>query len=118
MEIKMKLAEIVKQCHLKSVAGDASLEREVTGGYSSDLLSDVMANSRKGNIWITLQVHPNIIAVAALKELSAILLVNGRKPDEETIGKAQSVNIPLLTCELSAFDLIGQLYGMGLRGTT
>jgi TPP-dependent 2-oxoacid decarboxylase len=118
METKMKIAEIVKQCNLILGTDDTSLEREVTGGYSSDLLSDVMANSKKGNIWITLQVHPNIIAVAVLKELSAIVLVNGRKPDEETISKAQSEKIPLLTCELTAFDLIGQLYGMGLRGTT
>jgi len=112
----MKLSEIVKQCNLTLETGDKPLEREVTGGYSSDLLSDVMANSRKGHIWITLQVHPNIIAVAVLKELSAIILVNGRKPDDETISKAQSENVALLTSQLSAFDLAGQLYGMGLRG--
>lgn len=112
----MKLSEIIKQCNLTLGTGDTSLEREVTGGYSSDLLSDVMANGKKGDVWITLQVHPNIIAVAVLKELSAIILVNGRKPDDETISKAQSEHIPLLTCELSAFDLAGQLYGMGLRG--
>lgn len=112
----MKLAEVVKQCNLKSVLVDTSLDREVTGGYCSDLLSDVMAHSKKGNIWITLQAHPNIIAVAVLKELSAIVLVNGRKPDGETINKAQSEKVPLLTSELSAFDLIGHLYGMGLRG--
>jgi serine kinase of HPr protein (carbohydrate metabolism regulator) len=112
----MKLAEIVKQCNLKLGSKETSLDREVTGGYSSDLLSDVMAHGKKGNIWITLQAHPNIIAVAVLKELSAIVLVNGRKPDEETINKAQSENVPLLTSESSAFDLIGHLYGMGLRG--
>ncbi|UCD06672.1 MAG: serine kinase [candidate division WOR-3 bacterium] len=113
----MKLAEVVKQCNLELTPTDTSLDREVTGGYCSDLLSDVMAHGRKGNIWITLQAHPNIIAVAVLKELSAIVLVNGRKPDGETINKARSEKVPLLMSELSAFDLIGQLYGLGLRGT-
>ena len=113
----MKLAEVVKQCNLELTPADTSLDRDVTGGYCSDLLSDVMAHSKKGNIWITLQAHPNIIAVAVLKELSAIVLVNGRKPDEETINKARSEKIPLLMSALSAFDLIGQLYALGLRGT-
>jgi hypothetical protein len=114
----MKLAEIAKTCNLRPVSGEISLDRMVTGGYSSDLLSDVMANSKKGNIWITLQAHPNIIAVAVLKELSGIVLVNGRKPDADTISKSQSENIPLMMSDSPAFDLIGQLYGMGLRGTS
>jgi predicted transcriptional regulator len=113
----MKLGEIIKSCNLQLVTGEKSLGCEVTGGYASDLLSDVMAHAKKEAVWITLQAHPNIVAVAVLKELAGIIVVKGRKPDEETIKKAESENVAIMTTELSAFDVAGQLYGMGLRGT-
>ena len=81
----MKIKDIVKTLDLEVISGEEFLESEVTGGYAGDLLSDVLANSEKGNIWITLQVHQNIIAVASSKELSGIIIVNGRKPEEETL---------------------------------
>jgi len=113
----MKLAEIIKSCNLQLITGEKSRDREVTGGYTSDLLSDVMAHGKKEAVWITLQAHPNIVAVAVLKELSGIIVVNGRKPDKDTINKAESESVAIMTTELSAFDVAGQLYGMGLRGT-
>jgi hypothetical protein len=85
---------------------------EVTGGYTSDLLSDVIANSKQGNLWITLQIHQNIIAVAKLKELAGIIIVNNRKPDEDTIGKAKEENVPLLCSAEMAFEISGKLYGL------
>ena len=112
----MKLKEIIEKLGLRIDAVEEESGREVTGGYASDLLSDVMANSRAGDVWITLQVHPNIIAVAALKELAAIIIVQGKKPDSETIAKAQSEHIPLLVTELHTFEISGRLYQMGISG--
>ena len=88
----MKIKDIVKTLDLEVISGEEFLESEVTGGYAGDLLSDVLANSEKGNIWITLQVHQNIIAVASSKELSGIIIVNGRKPEEETLERADGCN--------------------------
>ena len=68
----MKLEEVVNQTGMKVESAQEKLDREVSGGYASDLLSDVMANSREGDVWVTLQVHPNIIAVATLKDLAAV----------------------------------------------
>ena len=82
----------------------------------SDLLSDVMANCKRNHVWITLQCHPNIVAVAALKWLTGIIIINKRKPDEETVKKAKTEKIPILTSELPAFELIGRLYEMGISG--
>lgn len=113
---KMKLGEIIKSCNLQVVCGDEALEREVAGGYASDLLSDVMANSKKGDIWITLQVHPNIVAVAKLKEIVGIIMINGRKPEQETITKAKGEGLPIMTTDIPAFELVGKLYNMGVRG--
>lgn len=92
------------------VKTSGGLTAEVTGAYVSDLLSDVIGNSEKGNIWITLQVHPNIIAVATLKELAGIVLVNSRQPEEETLKKAEEEQIPLMTTELPSFQVAGRLY--------
>ena len=112
----MKLEEVVTKTGLKVETAHEKLDCEVSGGYASDLLSDVMANSREGDVWITLQVHPNIIAVATLKDLAGIIIVQGKKPDEETIKKAQQEEVPLLVTEHQAFEIAGKLYQMGISG--
>jgi predicted transcriptional regulator len=106
----MDLNTLIKNLGLQVNTRDVKLDRAITGAYVSDLLSDVIANAKEGNLWLTLQVHPNIIAVATLKELSGIILVNGRLPEEETLKKAEEENIPLLTSKLSAFQVAGKLY--------
>jgi len=116
MKRKIKLIDILKNFNLKVECGEQSLEREVEGGYVSDLLSDVMAHSKKGDIWITLQGHPNIIAVAVLKELAGIIVVNGRRPEEETVKKATKEKIPIMTTDLTGFEIVGKIYEMGIHG--
>ena len=73
--------------------------------------------AREGDLWVTLQVHINIVAVAGMKELAGIVLINGREPEAETLKKAESENIPILVSKLSAFELIGRLYKLGISGT-
>ncbi len=109
----INLKEIVQELGLKVVSGD--VDREVSAGYSSDLLSDVIANAQKDNIWITLQTHINIVAVANLKELAGIILVNGRQPEEATFKKAQKENITLMLTELPTFEIVGKLYELGIH---
>lgn len=106
----MTVREIVNALALKELTARERLDVEVSGGYTSDLLSDVMANSQEKNIWITLQVHPNIVAVAKLKELAAIIIVNNRTPEEETLKKAEEEGIPILQTSDSAFVVSGKLY--------
>lgn len=108
----MKLHEIVKELGLEIKSKVSNLDREVHGGYASDLLSDVIGNAKKDDIWITLQIHQNIVGVAVLKELTGIILVNGRKPEEETLIKAEVEDIPILGTELPAFEIVGKLYGL------
>jgi predicted transcriptional regulator len=69
-----------------------------------------MANSHSGNLWITLQTHVNVVAVATMTHLSGIIIVNGRSPDSETLKKASSERIPLLLTKKSAFEVAGKLY--------
>jgi predicted transcriptional regulator len=109
------VADAVERLGLTVRAGDAGLGQVVRGAQVSDLLSYVMAQGKAGCFWITIQTHPNIVAVAALTGLSAIAVAAGFEPEEETIGRAEEESIPLLTSEQSAFVLAGKLYEMGVR---
>ena len=113
----MKLRELVEKFDLEVKCGARELEREIRGGYVSDLLSDVIANGRAGDLWITLQIHRNIVGVASLKDLAAIVIINGRQPEEETIKKAENESIPIAVSKLPAFELVGKLYDAGISGT-
>jgi len=111
----MKLHEIVDNLSLEVKTTSSNLTKEVTGGYVSDLLSDVIANCHEGNIWVTFQTHQNIIAVATLRELSGIIIVNNKIPDPETLKKAEEKSIPIMVTPLPAFEIVGRLYALGLR---
>ncbi len=112
----MNLKEIVTALGLEVRSGSGLLDKEVKGGYASDLLSDVMAHTKPGDLWITLQVHLNIVAVATLNDLAGIILVNGREPEEATIRKATEEGVVLMISPLSTFELAGRLYQLGIRG--
>ncbi len=108
----MKLVEVVEKLSLDVKTYTDGLQKEVTGVYVSDLLSDVMANSKDGNIWITLQTHLNIVAVAGLKGLSGIIIVNNRQPEKEIMEKADSEKVMIITTSMPAFEVAGKLYQM------
>jgi predicted transcriptional regulator len=110
----VKVREIQERFGLSVACGGNGLDREVAGGYCGDLLSDVMAHAPKGGIWMTIQSHQNILAVAVLRELSAIVLVNGRTPDQETAKRADEEGIPILVHQGGSFDLAGRLYENGI----
>ncbi len=106
----MKLSDFVEELSLEVKTGKDGLQRDITGAYVSDLLSDVMANSKEGNIWITLQTHLNIVAVAGLKNLAGIIIVGGRQLPEETLQKAKAEKITIMTTPMPAFDIAGRMY--------
>ena len=112
----MKLTELIRELNLSVRSANGKLERQVTGGYASDLLSDVLAHGREGDLWVTLQVHQNIVAIASMKNLAGVVLVNGREPDQETIEKAEEENVVIMVSRMPAFELIGRLYNLGVPG--
>lgn len=112
----MRLGAIVDEFGLEVKSAADSLEREFVGAYVSDLLSDVIANARAGDLWITLQLHQNIVAVASMKELAGIVIINGRQPEQDTIERGKDEGIPIMVSALSAFELAGRLYQSGVRG--
>lgn len=113
----MTLSELADRLDLKVFTAGVPLDKPVLGGYASDLLSDVIGHGRKSDVWLTMQVHPNIVAVAVLKDLAGIVLVNGREPAPETVEQAVREKVPLLGARSGTFDLAGRLYGLGIKGS-
>ena len=112
----MNLNDIAQKLGLEVRWGGEALLTEVRGGYASDLMSDVIANGREGDLWVTLQTHQNTVAVASLKGLAGIVLVNNREPDADMLRKAGEENVVVLVSGLPAFELVGRLHDLGISG--
>ena len=106
----MKLIELIKILSLNVFSPDIIPDIEVTGAYTCDLLSDVMGSVNEGQIWITLQTHRNVAAIATLKDVAAVLLVKGLKPDQEMLDQALAEGIPVLGTSENAFEISGKIY--------
>lgn len=106
----MKVAEIVKSLNLKVYSGESGLSNDIDGGYVSDLLSDVMGHADAGNVWVTLQNHKNVMAIASLKEVAAIILVKGIKPEDDTAEQSNKEGIPILGTDMETYEIVGRLY--------
>lgn len=96
--------------NLTVFCGENNLETEIKGGYVSDLLSDVMGFAQDGQVWVTLQTHKNVIAIASLKELACVLLVKGSKPDDDMLEQAREEEIPVLGTTEQTFEAAGRIY--------
>lgn len=116
MEKPMNLQQIIHELDLTVLTEAQDFARIVpTGGYSSDLLSCVMAGAKKGHLWITLQAHLNIVAVAALNEVAAIIITEDAQPDAASIAKANQQGVILLSTSQSTYDINGKLWELGIR---
>jgi hypothetical protein len=114
----MKLNEIAAKLSLEALTPELETvdEKELREGYASDLLSDVLANAPQGGVLVTVQVHLNVIAVAMHAELAAIIFASGRIPEPVVREKAVEENIALYMSNEPAFDIVGKLYNLGIRG--
>lgn len=106
----MTVKEVTEKLGLKVLSGANGLNREVTGGYVSDLLSDVMGNADADQIWITLQTHKNVMAIASLKDLAGVILVSENRPEPDTEAQSNEEGIPILGTSLPTFEISGKLY--------
>ncbi len=113
----MQVSEIVAALPVRVAAGADHLDNEVTGGYASDLLSCVMAGAQKGNVWVTLQAHMNVIAVAALLELACVIITEGASLDDEALARADQRGVVVLSTDQGNFATVAQLAGMGVSGS-
>jgi hypothetical protein len=115
IEVRVDVQEIAQALDLKMVAGDGALGRTVTGGYCADLLSCVMARAKSGNVWVTLQAHPNVLAVATLLEMAAVVVSEGTPVPQDLIVKANAEKIAILTTPHTTFWVVGELARLGIK---
>ncbi len=116
MTAPITLAEIIKALDLTVLTQPRDFSSvHPAGGYTSDLLSCVMANAIRQGIWVTLQAHTNIVAVAALLDQCAVIITAGAMPDPTTLMKANQEGVVLLSTEKPSFYVVGKLWEMGLR---
>ena len=109
----MKLKDIVDKLSLNVLTNID--DKEVTGVYISDMLSDVMSNAKAGNLWVTIQTHKNIVAAANLIDISAVIVSQGTQVPDETIELANRYDVVILTTNDSTFSFSGKLYQIGIK---
>ena len=112
----MTLLDIIEKLELRVLTAPKDFGAVTpTSGYTSDLLSCVMTGAKHGGLWVTLQAHGNIVAVAALLELAAIIITEGARPEPATIAKADEQGITLLLSAEPSYRVVGRLWDLGLR---
>ncbi len=111
----MTLQDIIRKLDLEVVTCGEKIDQNVSGGYCSDLLSFVMAKGAKGSIWVTLQSHPNIVAVAALVDLAAVIVTENVEIEQETFEKAKREEIVILRTPATSYEIVGKLYQIGVK---
>ena len=116
MDLTMNLQQIIDRLNLTILTQPQDFAGILpTGGYSSDLLSCVMAGAKKGHLWITLQAHLNIVAVAALNEVAAIIITENAQPDPASIAKANQQGVILLSTSQATYEINGKLWELGIH---
>lgn len=112
----MRLSEIVQNLGCEVLTGSVNLDKDVKEGYVSDLLSDVIANIGENSIWITIQRHINILGVAKLRDVIAILIPRNLQLEDTVVEKAVEQEVAILRDPRSAFELSGIIYNLLTKG--
>ncbi|PIE30008.1 hypothetical protein CSA57_05520 [candidate division KSB3 bacterium] len=110
----MTIAAIAKSLSLEVMCSSRNLTCEIQGGYASDMLSCVMAGAQKDDIWVTLLTHLNVIAVATLLEIPAVIVTENSHIEESVLKKADDEGIVLLHTTEDTYSIVGQLYKLGI----
>jgi hypothetical protein len=110
----MQINEIVEKLGLTVLVGADNLKVDVAGGYVADLLSCVIAGAKPQDLWVTLQTHVNIVAVAALKEVAGIVVAESAVVPDATLEKAKQQGVVMLSSPLPVYETVKQLVALGL----
>jgi serine kinase of HPr protein (carbohydrate metabolism regulator) len=108
----MKIEQLISALDLKLENEVADLNRDIDGAIVGDLLSHIMGKSTEGQVWITIQTHKNVLAIASLNDLSCVIVSDGQKPDQGMMAAANDEELAVFTTDKSAFDISGELYNL------
>ncbi len=111
----MTIRQIAEALSLEVLCSEHKIDEEIAGGYASDMLSCVMAGAQKGNIWVTLLTHLNVIAVAVLLEVPAVIISEHASIAPPVLQKAADEGIVLLHSIENTYTVVGKLYELGVK---
>lgn len=114
----MTVNELIRITGAVNKTPDSDTEKEVTCGYACDLLSWVMAHGKAGMAWITVQTHMNVIAVATLMEMAAVIVPEGIEMEPASLQKAADEGLVVLQSDKTAFELCALMAEAGVKGNT
>jgi hypothetical protein len=92
------------------ICQDEFEDSELTGAYTSDLLSDVIANAKDGGALITIQAHKNTVAVATLVNISVLVICNNRPLPQDMLEAAKDAGIAVIRTAENQFTVSGKLW--------
>lgn len=112
----MELREVKEILKADVIVGKEKLDMEVKTAFGADLMSDVLAFAKAGSLLLTGLATNQVIRIANVLDIAAIILVRGKKPSAETIDLAKKLQIPILTTKYILFETAGRLYAKGIVG--
>jgi predicted transcriptional regulator len=111
---KMNVQDLIRITNGELITRDAEIMREIKGGCGADLMSDVLASIQPEAVLLTGLCNPQVIRTAMMADVTAIVLVRGKRPPQETIDLANKEGVPLITSPFGMFELCGRLYQAGM----
>ena len=112
----MRVSELMELIGAENLTPEIAEDREITCGYTCDLLSWVMAHGDEGMAWVTVQTHLNVIAVAVLSDMACVVLPEGIRMEAESLQKARDEGMAVLTSPLTAYEICGKMAAEGVPG--
>jgi predicted transcriptional regulator len=112
----LKLSEVKKILDADVAVGEEKLDLDVQTAFGADLMSDVLSFAKGGCLLLTGLTNTQIVRIANVLDIAAIIIVRGKKPPEETISMAKNLQIPILTTKYILFETAGRLYAKGIVG--
>ncbi len=112
----MKLSKIKEILDAEVMAGETLMESDIDSAFGSDLMSDVLAFVNDRVLLLTGLVNPQVVRTAEMMDISAIVFVRGKQPDENVIALANAKDIAILTTDHTMYVACGRLYAAGLTG--
>jgi hypothetical protein len=111
---RMRVSEFAQRNNMKILSGIGNIDGIISGVYAGDLLSWVMSHAKKGDAWITVHTHLNIVAVAVLTEVSCIIIPEDIKVEQATLDKADEQGVVILSTHLSTYAICCRAYESSL----
>jgi ATP-dependent Clp protease adapter protein ClpS len=98
----MKISDIAEISEIK--AANTFEDGDIKSAYTSDLLSDVLANAKDESVLITIQAHKNTIAVAGIVGADAVIFCNSKELPDDLLEAAKQSNIAVFLSEKNQFE--------------